>query len=103
MLATVEPIAAIHPLCFGRREQDGNIIARLGVTRGKYFSRCCFAQHPFQGWIPRPAKIGGYPHPIQVHIQSERSGWRMVCQTALLAANLRQGHPPASQLGRHRH
>jgi hypothetical protein len=73
------------------------------MTGVEYFARHCLRQHPFERAVALPPQIGSDPDPVEVHVDAKRRRRRVIAETALRPANLRQIHAGATQFFRHRH
>jgi hypothetical protein len=73
------------------------------VSSVEYLTRHCFVEQPFQRAIALAPKIGDQTHPIDVHVDAEGGGGRMVAEAALLPANLRESQAASAEFARHRH
>ena len=103
LLFAGKAVAAINPFGFGSGEQKRDVISTLGVTGGEDFASDGFAQDPFQGGVAAAPKVGGDTRPVKMHIQGKGRGRCVICEAALLAANLRQGHVATTKFYRYGH
>ncbi len=76
-LPTRELVAAIDPLGLGRREQERQIVAGLGVSGSEDLTGGRLSQGPFAGLVAAPPEIRHVANPVVVHIHSERRRWRI--------------------------
>src|SRR5262249_39282153 len=101
MFATRESVSALHALGFRGREQHRDVVTRFGMSGGEDLTSSGVPQDPFERCIPATPKVGGHAHPVEVHVQSQGGGRRVVGQPALLLAYFGQSQSLTTELRRY--
>ena len=85
------------------RQQARNVVATFGMAGIEHLPRHRLLQNPFEGLVALPPEVRDQADPIDMHIDAERRGRRVIGQPALLAAALGERKTTAAELGRHVH
>jgi hypothetical protein len=102
-LLAEEAVATVDAFGACRRQQDGEIIARLGMTGREDLAGGCAAEQPLERPIAGAPEVGGDACPVQVHVDGNRGCRRVVRQAPLFAAYLGQAEAPTAELVWNRH
>ena len=101
LLATGEPVPTIDPLCHAGRQEDGDVVAGLGMTRGDDLAGHGGLVDPAEGGVAGLLELEGDPHPVGVHGQGQGGGGGVAGESALAGRRLGQVEAPPAQLGGH--
>ena len=83
--------AALHPLGRRGRQQDRQVVAALGVAGGEDLACHRLASGATPATCRPAPQVGGDAHPVEMHVDRQRGGRRVVGEPALLAAHSRPG------------
>ena len=97
-----EAVAAVDALGLRGRQEHGNVVAPLGVAGRVDFAVHRADEQPLERLVARPPQVGGHTRPVDVHVDAQRGGVRVVGQAALLLHHLGEGEAAAAELARHR-
>ena len=100
-LAAGEPVAAVHALGLRGRQQHRDVVAALGVAGREHLSARRLLEQPRERRVAGAPQVGGDARPVEVHVDGERRGRRVVRETPLFADDLGQRQAESAQLLRH--
>ena len=95
--------SAFDPLGLAGGEQDRKVVAALGVAGVEHLACHRLLQQPLDRAIALAPEIGDQSDPVDVHVDAESRGGRVVAEPALFAAALRERHAAPAEFLRHRH
>ena len=98
-LVTGELPAALHPLGLRARQQERQVVAGLAVTGSQHLAVGGGGKDPVAGGIAHLAQVGGGADPVQVHVDGDGRGRRVVGEAPLQAIDLGQREPRPTEIG----
>jgi hypothetical protein len=101
LLAAGQAVAALHPFGARRRQQDGDVVARLGMAGGDDLTRNCRLQQPPQGGVAGALQLRGHADPVGVHGHRQGRRRRVTGEATLSGDHLGEIETPAAEMHRH--
>jgi hypothetical protein len=87
---TAELEAPGNPFGLGRRQQQRDVVATLGVPCREDFTGRRLRQNPLERFVTGAPKIGGDANPVDMHVDAKGGGRRVVGEASLTLAYLGQ-------------
>ena len=101
-LASREPVAAVHAFGLRGRQQHRDVVAALRMAGREHLSARGLFEQPRERRVAGAPEVGGDARPVEVHVDGERRGGRMVRETTLFADDLGQCQAEPAQFRRDR-
>ena len=102
LLAARQAVAAVDALGDARREQDGDVVAGLGVAGGDDLAVDGGFEEPALRGVAGPFELGGRADPVGVHRHRQRGGRGVAREAPLAGRHLGEVEAPAAEVDRHR-
>src|SRR5262249_31338575 len=94
-LVSVKPVAAVHSLGPGGREQHRKVVPAFTVAGGKDLSCRRLFEDPAEALVAAAPQVGGQAGPVDVHVERQSGGGLPPGPEAVPLADLGVGQAPA--------
>jgi len=95
---TAELEAAGDPFRLGRRQQEREIVATLGVPGREDFACRGLLQDPFERFVAGTPQVGSDADPVDMHVDAEGGRRRVVGEASLALADVGQRQALSAEL-----